>query len=314
MNCLHCNKLLSLEEKHYGWHKKCIKKFFNTSKLPNILLDKSELNSYLSSNINKGYTVTGVQKKMSLNLDVEQSKLTLVNYPTGYILKPNVDEYKCLPQAEYLIMHLANISNLSTVPHALIKINNEYAYITKRIDRKFNNKQITKYAMEDFCQLDLRLTQDKYLGSYERCAKIIEKYSSQSKLDIVEMYMRVVFSFIIGNSDMHLKNFSLIEDIEQSNKYYLSPAYDLLPVNIILKEDIEQTALTINGKKRNLKRKDFEVLGFKCGLELNTINKIINKFTKLRNKYESIIQQYSLDNDMKKDLINLINERLDILN
>ncbi len=314
MNCLHCNKLLSLEEKHYGWHKKCIKKFFNTSKLPKILLDKSELTSYLSSNINKGYTVTGVQKKMSLNLDVEQSKLTLVNYPTGYILKPNVDEYKCLPQAEYLIMHLANISNLSTVPHALIKINNEYAYITKRIDRKFNNKQITKYAMEDFCQLDLRLTQDKYLGSYERCAKIIEKYSSQSKLDIVEMYMRVVFSFIIGNSDMHLKNFSLIEDIEQSNKYYLSPAYDLLPVNIILKEDIEQTALTINGKKRNLKRKDFEVLGFKCGLELNTINKIINKFTKLRNKYESIIQQYSLDNDMKIDLINLINERLDILN
>lgn len=104
-------------------------------------------------------------------------------------------------------------------------------------------------AMEDFCQLDLRLTQDKYKGSYERCAKIIERYSSRKGLDITELYLRLVFSFLVGNSDMHLKNFSLIETEEGSRKYVLSPAYDLLPVNVIMPEDKEQFALAINGKR-----------------------------------------------------------------
>lgn len=103
-------------------------------------------------------------------------------------------------------------------------------------------------AMEDFCQLDLRLTQDKYKGSYERCAKIIEKYSSTKGLDRAEMFMRLVFSFMVGNSDMHLKNFSLIESEGGSGEYHLSPAYDLLPVNVVMPEDKEQFALTMNGK------------------------------------------------------------------
>lgn len=77
-------------------------------------------------------------------------------------------------------------------------------------------------------------------GSYERCAKIIERYSSRKGLDITELYLRLVFSFLVGNSDMHLKNFSLIETEEGSGKYVLSPAYDLLPVNVVMPEDKEQ--------------------------------------------------------------------------
>ena len=121
-------------------------------------------------------------------------------------------------------------------------------------------------AMEDFCQLDLRLTQDKYKGSYERCAKIIERYSSRKGLDITELYLRIVFSFLVGNSDMHLKNFSLIETEEGSGKYVLSPAYDLLPVNVIMPEDKEQFALAMNGKKTHIRRKDFLVFAEKCGM------------------------------------------------
>uniref|UniRef100_UPI003FEE94C1 HipA domain-containing protein n=1 Tax=Eubacterium sp. TaxID=142586 RepID=UPI003FEE94C1 len=126
-----------------------------------------------------------------------------------------------------------------------------FAYITKRVDRLFQNGQMEMLAMEDFCQLDLRLTQDKYKGSYERCAKVINRYSSRKGLDMTELFIRLVFSYIVGNSDMHLKNFSLIETSAGSGKYILSPAYDLLPVNVIMPEDEEQFAIPMNGKKRN---------------------------------------------------------------
>lgn len=310
MNCLHCNKKLLENEK--DWHKKCIKKFFNTTKIPSISLNDEELNKYIINNINNYITVPGVQKKMSLTLNVESNKLTLVNFPTGYILKPQTEEFEYLPEAEHLVMSLANLSNLITVDHALIRIGNEYAYITKRIDRDFKDNKLVKLAMEDFCQLDLRLTEDKYLGSYERCIKIIEKYSSQSKLDIVELFMRIIFSFIVGNSDMHLKNFSIIEDYETKG-YYLCPSYDILPVNIILKSDLEQTALTLNGKKKNITKKDLMVFGRKCALTDNTINKIFKKFIGLETEYINLINESYISDSMKIKLINLINERIKII-
>ena len=133
--------------------------------------------------------------------------MTLVDYPTGYILKPQVTQFEALPEAEHLVMAMADALGIVTVPHALLKGSGEYAYITKRIDRLFEKSEVQMFAMEDFCQLDLRLTQDKYRGSYERCAKIIDKYSCQTGLDMTELYLRLVFSFVIGNSDMHLKNF-----------------------------------------------------------------------------------------------------------
>ena len=129
------------------------------------------------------------------------------------------------------------------------------------------------WKIEDFCQLDLRLTQDKYKGSYERCAKIIERYSSRKGLDMTELYLRLLFSFLVGNSDMHLKNFSLIETKEGSGKYVLSPAYDLLPVNVIMPEDKEQFALTMNGKKTHIRRKDFLVFAEECGMPRSSAEK-----------------------------------------
>lgn len=152
---------------------------------------------------------------------------------------------------------MADAAGISVVPHALINGGDSLAYITKRIDRAFEKDGVKMLAMEDFCQLDLRLTQDKYKGSYERCAKIIDKYSSRRGLDMTELYMRLVFSYLVGNSDMHLKNFSLIETKEGSKKYILSPAYDLLPVNVIMPEDEEEFALAMNGKKMNLRKKIF---------------------------------------------------------
>lgn len=258
MNCLCCGKTLN-NGGIDGWHKKCIKKFFGTNEIPEIDINKSIIEKIALEATTKGYTVTGVQKKLSLHLFSEKTKarLTMVNYPTGFILKPQVDEFEALPEAEQLVMCMADIVGIVTVPHALIQNNGSYAYITKRIDRKISKDNVQLIAMEDFCQLDLRLTQDKYKGSYERCAKIVDKYSSRQGLDMTELYLRIVFSYVVGNSDMHLKNFSLIETEEGSGEYILSPAYDLLPVNLIMPEDKEQFALTMNGKKAEHKKKRF---------------------------------------------------------
>lgn len=282
MNCLCCGKPIietaSEQEKSSQWHNRCVKRFFGTKTLPDIEVSEEVLEQLAIESTNKGLTVPGVQKKMSLHLDNSGAtpRLTMVNYPTGYILKPQTKEYPCLPEAEYLVMQMAEKAKIKTVPHALIRIkaqDNALAYITKRIDRH-DGKML---AMEDFCQLDERLTEDKYKGSYERCAKIIRKYSSRAGLDITELFIRVVFSFIVGNSDMHLKNFSLIETDENSGSYILSDAYDMLPVNIVNPADTVQTALTLNGKKRNLHHNDFLKFADACQIDRTVAGKIIDR-------------------------------------
>lgn len=315
MKCLCCGKDIDKNSEN-GWHKSCIKRFFGVAGLPEIEIDDVTLKKLADETVNSGFTVPGVQKKLSLHLISEKKspKLTLVNFPTGYILKPQVSQYENLPEAEHLVMSMADITGISTVPHALIGNNGTYAYITKRADRIMNTDRVAMLAMEDFCQLDLRLTQDKYKGSYERCAKVIERYSSRVGFDMTELFMRLVFSFVTGNSDMHLKNFSLIETSENSGEYVLSPAYDLLPVNVILPADIEQTALTLNGKKRNIRKKDFYAFAYKCGIPKNSAEKMINKVVSLKEKYKSMCLDSLLADHMKESFSGLIDERCAILN
>lgn len=311
MNCLCCGKPLRLGEEQIGWHKSCIKRFFGTSVIPEIEIDEKTLELLAAESTNKGFTVPGVQKKLSLHLLSEGKKprLTLLNYPTGYILKPQVKDFRSLPEAEQLVMCMADTAGISTVPHALVFGNESFAYITKRVDRVFEKNEVRMLAMEDFCQLDLRLTQDKYKGSYERCSKIIQKYSSRAKLDMTELYMRLVFSYLVGNSDMHLKNFSLIEAAEGSGQYVLSPAYDLLPVNLIMPEDKEQFALAINGKKMNIRKKDFLVFADECDISRSSAEKMINKLVSMKSMFIAMCSESLLPEDLKEQFVLLIEER-----
>ena len=315
MNCLCCGKPLRTEDTHSGWHKSCIRRFFGTSELPELSIDEATFEALVTESTNKGYTVPGVQKKLSLHLFPEgrTPRLTLVNYPTGYILKPQVPEFEALPQAEHLVMCMADAMGIATVPHALIMGKDGPAYITKRVDRIFEKNKTQILAMEDFCQLDLRLTQDKYKGSYERCAKVIARYSSRKGLDMAELYLRLVFSFLVGNSDMHLKNFSLIETEEGSGEYVLSPAYDLLPVNVIMPEDKEQFALAMNGKKTNLRRKDFLVFAEECGMARSAAEKMIAMLVSRKEKLLAMSQNSLLPKHLKEQLARLIEERAGIL-
>ena len=314
MNCFCCGKPLKTDNDN-GWHKACIKRFFGTVDIPEIEIDEKTLESLAAQSTSKGLTVPGVQKKLSLHLstDNHNPRLTLVNYPTGYILKPQVREFECLPEAEQLVMTMADATGISTVPHALIKSGDNLAYITKRIDRVFGKTEIKMLAMEDFCQLDLRVTADKYKGSYERCAKVIGRYSSQIGLDMAELFMRLVFSFVVGNSDMHLKNFSLIETDEASNTFVLSPAYDLLPVNVIMPEDTEEFALALNGKKTHIRKKDFFVFAEECGISKASAEKMIAKIVSMKPKYIDMCNGSLLPDHLKERFAELIEQRCRVL-
>lgn len=104
----------------------------------------------------------------------------------------------------FLQSDLAEAAKIAVVPHGLIRFTDgELCYITRRIDRLSDGQKV---SMEDMCQLTERLTEYKYKGSYEQIAKAIKKYSSAPQLDLVNFWELVVFSWITGNSDMHLKN------------------------------------------------------------------------------------------------------------
>ena len=311
--CLCCGKPLIDGVSDNNWHPSCIKKFFGTSVIPYIDVSEETIDKLAVECTNKGFTVPGVQKKLSLHLTKGTSpRLTLVNYPTGYILKPNTKDYVGLPEMEYLIMQMARISGIKTVPFGLLKIPTTdvvYAYITKRIDRQ--NKQIL--AMEDFCQLSNKPTSEKYHGSYERCGKIIKDYSHMKGIDRAEFYCRLVFSFVVGNSDMHLKNFSLIETQEGSGIYELSAAYDMLSTNVVLPSDEEEMALALNGKKKNIHSKDFYALAESLELPKNAAQKIIKQIVDLEGTYIEMCEQSFLPDDMKDSLIALIKTRIAVL-
>ncbi len=316
MRCLYCDKELTSkvtpEELENRWHKKCVKEFFECENMPFLDVDEKYLLKYINKDLENINTVAGVQKKLSLNLEKEKKpRLKLVNYPSGYIIKPQAEEYDKLPEAEFLVMQMAKEIGIKTVPFGLIKNeNNKLSYITKRIDRRNLNNKLQKLAMEDFCQLDERLTEDKYKGSYERCAKIIKKYSEIPGYDLTELFIRLVFSYIIGNSDMHLKNFSMIEQTESSCKYVLSNAYDLLPVNIIIPNDLDEFALTMCGKKRDITRNNFIEFGESIGIEKKVSEKLIDSLINKKDKLLLMCEQSYLSKEMKESLKELINIRI----
>jgi len=307
--CLYCRKPLTQDEDH--WHSFCIKKFFGISELPVLAIDTSELERYARTAIDAGFTVPGVQKKLSLHLDrtQERGRLTLIGYPPGFIAKMQTEEYAHLPELEDATMHMADAASIQTVPHALIPLHDgSLAYISKRIDRVIIKQEMHKLPMEDFCQLSSRLTEDKYKGSYEQCGKLINTFSSQNMLDITNFWYLLVFCFIIGNSDMHLKNFSLYAP--DGRRYQLTPAYDLLPASLVLPEDKEETALSLGGKHSRLNRLDFLQLAQHLNISPKVGERLIHRLLTLEDVFIEIVGASHLTEEEKQTFEALIRSRM----
>ena len=250
-----------------------------------------------------------MQKKLSLGIEGSgnSTRLTVVGLWGKFLLKPPSDEYSALPENEDTIMNMASVLNIPVVPHALIRLlSGELAYITRRIDRDEDDGKI---AMEDFCQISERLTEDKYKGSVERFGKLLRKHSIYPGLDLINLFERVVFNFIAGNSDMHLKNYSIIETPKGMR---FSPAYDLLSTILVIPEDLEESALTINGKKSNLKKTDFNTLAESMGIGRAAYLKVYKKIIRAEDKLSAVIDSGRLPEIMKKKLKEIIEIRMSI--
>lgn len=307
MNCLYCYKPLTESEQDF--HASCSKKMFGQATPPVLPYKEDELEKLAEEVLKSQTTVTGVQAKLSLHLASGDhrnapKRFTIVGLWGSYILKPPTPNYSQLPEVEDLTMQLAGQAKIIVVPHSLIRMKSgNLAYITRRIDRVKNGK----LHMEDMCQLTERLTEEKYNGSYEQIGKVILKNSSNPGLDIVNFCELVLFSFLTGNSDMHLKNFSLIQ--QPGTGIILAPAYDLLSTTLVNPADDEDMALTLNGKKKKLKIGDFKAAFSTLLLDEKQQENIFKKMERHKSGWLELIGNSFLSDEFKHSYKALIDER-----
>lgn len=259
------------------YHPACSKKLFGSASPPAFPYTWDQLNELAEKTIRQRITVPGVQAKLSLHLErsgrAGAGRLTLVGLDGAYILKPPMKEYPQMPELEHLTLQMARHFGIDTVDCGLIPLEEgPLSFITRRLDRVGG----LKLHMEDLCQLTDRLTEQKYRGSMEQVGRAILRYCTNPLFEAVRLFDLTIFCFLTGNADMHLKNFSLL--YAPGGEVRLSPAYDLLPTVLLLPEDREEMALTMNGKKRKLKLADFQYFG--AALKL-TDRQIENSFGRM---------------------------------
>ncbi len=303
--CLYCYQ--ELEEGQKDFHPNCVRKFFGTNDVPLLEYRHQDLDKLAEQVIRAQTSLTGVQPKLSLNLDKHDSctRLTIVGLWGDFIFKPQSVSYRQLPENEDLTMHLAEAAKIKVVPHSLIRLaDGELGYITRRVDRAKNGEKID---MEDMCQLTLHPTEYKYKGSHEQIAKTIVHYSSIPKLDLTNYMQLLLFCFVTGNNDMHLKNFSLYRP---SKDYQLTPAYDLLNVAIANPRDTEELALTLSGRKKKLRLIDFLSAAKTMGIDENVVMRLVEGLRKALPKWQTLIYSSFLSDDLKEAYEQLIVSRL----
>ena len=317
--CLVCYRPLDGLPGEY--HPACSKKLFGTTVPPELPITSDDVLELAEQSVQRSATVTGVQTKLSIGIlhsDTQTpDRFTIMGVWGSHILKPPSEVYPNLVELEDLTMHLAELAGIKCVPHGLLRMkasssrtsgDGALAYITRRIDRvgKPGAKKASKLHMEDLCQLTERLTEHKYRGSHEQAAKAIIRFSQTPVFDVIGFYEQVLFGFLTGNADMHLKNFSLLRDAD--GHYRLAPAYDQVPTALLLKDN-EEIALTLNGRKSKIYRADFETAMRAGGLNERAIANLFNRFAKALPKWKEFIPLGFVPEELKARYATLIDER-----
>lgn len=255
----------------------------------------------------KKLSIQGVHPKLSATVSVVNQEFKIVDQFGPYIIKPQNDLFPQLPENEDLTMRMAKVFGLDVPFHGMVYAKDgSLSYFVKRFDRHGKGK---KYATEDFAQLTGNTRDTKYRFTMEKLVPVIDEFCSFPAIEKADFFKRIIFCYVTGNEDMHLKNFSLIT---KSGKTTLTPTYDLLNSSIAIKNPEEEIALTLKGKKSNLKASDFTDYYAKERLQLNekTITVILEQMQEAIPKWKELIEISFLSENMKEKYFNLLETRL----
>jgi serine/threonine-protein kinase HipA len=255
-------------------------------------------------------SIQGVQPKLSAVVNIKEGRFELVNKEGKYILKPQHPIYAQLPENEDVTMKMAAKAGIPVPVHGLIwSKDRTLTYFIKRFDREGHNRRI---QVEDFAQLAGLDRETKYNYTMEKLVVLLDKYCTFPMIEKARLFRLVLFNFLTGNEDMHMKNYSLIS---KNRKTELTPAYDLINSTIVLKPGAEEIALSIAGKKKNLKRKDLvDYLGKeRCGLPDKIIDKNLQSLSQAKNEWFGLLDNSFLTVEFKSKYFNLLTDRIRIL-
>jgi len=253
-------------------------------------------------------SISGVQPKLSVRLDAE--RLIAVERDGEFILKPQTQEFPELPQNEYLCMQMGRRFGLNTAPCLLLELaDGSPAYLVRRFDRYKAARRIAKLACEDMHQI--LGGRNKYEGSHEQIARAIRKHCTFAPLELQRLFEITVLNFAIGNGDAHRKNFSLLT--RKDGHIVLSPVYDLVSSRLVIPEETDELALTVNGRQNNLKRGDF--LAFAEYLEITPgyAERKLSDLTGLQGGFRQMIADSALSRPLRDSLADIMAERLNRL-
>lgn len=260
-----------------------------------------------AANRAKKLSIQGVQPKLSATISVVEQEFKIVDQFGTYIIKPQNDLFPELPQNEDVTMRMAKVFGLDVPFHGMLYAKDgSLSYFIKRFDRYGKGK---KLATEDFAQLTGNTRDTKYRFTMEKLVPVIDEFCSFPAIEKADFFKRILFCYVTGNEDMHLKNFSLITKNEKTT---LTPVYDFLNSSIAIKNPEEEIALTLKGKKSNLKASDFIDYYAKDRLQLNekTIATILEQMHNAIPKWEELLEISFLSDEMKEKYFNLLEKRI----
>lgn len=252
-----------------------------------------------------GHTsISGIQRKISLGLSADRATLKLEIDKGRYILKPTGENFPSLPENEITTMQLAALAGIDIPPCALVPLKDGTpAYLVARFDRLPDGK---KLRQEDFCQLGELLPAAKYDGSAELCARLVRKFASEPLIEMTKLFRRMVFCWLTGNGDMHLKNFSLLAGVDGLQR--LSPAYDMLCTRLVIAGD--QLALPVGGKKDNLRRRNWLDYAAYCKLPERAATRVLRELRDVLPECIALVERSPLPDSMKATYNDLLNARM----
>jgi serine/threonine-protein kinase HipA len=279
-----------------------LRRLFNVPWAPKIPFGMKDLPEQVRRSVGK-MSLSGVQIKASVVLNKKDQQLEIAEENGAYILKPDLPQFPQIALVENISMDMADDLEMEVPPHAVLPMADGCpAYIIKRFDRLPRRERIHK---EDMAQLLGMTTESKYDGSLEKVGKAIRTHASNVFLDLINFYERVLFCFLIGNGDMHLKNWALLDN---GSEIKLAPCYDLVASRLYIPDE-DESALTINGKRNKLNQADFNVMANTLDLDKKSVSNIFGNFKSKTPALISMVQRSDLNADRKKDWVNLIKTR-----